>query len=363
MSIYLTHLKANNFRNLNNLELNPSPLFNILYGDNGSGKTSCLEAIYYLGLARSFRSRLAPRIITHEQPHLSLHTQLQSHNRSITLGIERHQNGSSKIRINGEDSSSGAALAEALPLQLIDSSSHNLLTGGPKPRRQFMDWGVFHVEHAFLSLWQNYYRALKQRNTAIKQHMPLSQIKLWDETLSQAGVEIDRYRQDYLAQLIPIFLDTWQTLMGIADISIRYTRGWTENKSLIECLQESASRDLQLGYTYFGIHRSDLFLSSHKTPVQDILSRGQQKLLVYALKLSQGKLLQQQTGKTCIYLIDDLSTELDQDKRQRAASVLATLGAQVFATGVFEHDLSHITSLQKSKLFHVEQGIISEACY
>lgn len=358
MSIYLTHLKANNFRNLSTLELNPSPLFNILYGDNGSGKTSCLEAIHYLGLARSFRSRLAPRIITHEQSYLSLYTQLQSQNRSISLGIERHQNGSSKIRINGEDQNAGAALAETLPLQLIDASSHNLLTGGPKLRRQFMDWGVFHVEQAFLGLWQNYSRALKQRNTAIKQHMPLSQIKLWDEVLSQAGREIDHYRQSYIQTLMPIFLETWENLMGVDEIQISYIRGWPAHKSLSECLSESLSRDSQLGYTSFGIHRADLSLLSGKTPIQDTLSRGQQKLLVYALRLSQGKLLQQQTGKTCVYLIDDLSTELDNNKRERAASVLNTLGAQVFVTGVFERDLSHIVSLPQSKLFHVEHGII-----
>lgn len=359
MSIHLTHLKADNFRNLTEFEINPSPSFNILYGDNGSGKTSCLEAIYYLSLGRSFRSRLAHRIITHDKPNLSLCAQLQSQNRSINLGIERHQNAKSKIRINGEDSNTTAALAEALPLQLIDSNSDHLLVGGPKPRRQFIDWGVFHVERAFLSIWQDYVRALKQRNAALKQQAPLPQINLWNEILSRAGAEIDVYRQRYLQELMPVFLEIWQNLMGGNDIQVTYTRGWPKDKPLGECLNESSVRDAQLGYTYFGIHRADLSLSSNKIPAQDLLSRGQQKLLVYALRLSQGKLLQQQTGKTCIYLIDDLSTELDQDKRERAASVLAKLGAQVFVTGVFENDLKDMLSLEGSKLFHVEHGRIT----
>lgn len=358
MSIYLTHLKADNFRNLTEFEINPSTSFNVLYGDNGSGKTSCLEAIYYLGLARSFRSRFVPRIITHEQSSLSVYAKLQSHNRMMTLGVERQQGGNIKIRINGEDTSITASLAEALPLQLIDSNSDHLLIGGPKPRRQFMDWGVFHVEQAFLGIWQDYSRALKQRNAALKQQMPLSQIKLWNGILSQTGTEIDAYRQRYIHELMPVFLETWQSLMGDNNIQVIYTRGWPDDKPLSECLDESSTRDSQLGYTYFGIHRADLLLSANKIPIQDILSRGQQKLLVYALRLSQGKLLQQHTGKTCIYLIDDLSTELDQDKRQRAADVLATLGAQVFVTGVFETDLKDMLYLQGSKLFHVEHGTI-----
>jgi len=358
MSIYLTHLKANNFRNLTEFEINPSASFNVLYGDNGSGKTSCLEAIYYLGLARSFRSHLAPRIITHEQSSLSVYAKLQSHNRMMALGIERQQGGNSKIRIDGEDTSTTASLAEALPLQLIDSNSDYLLVGGPSPRRQFMDWGVFHVEQTFLGIWQDYVRALKQRNAALKQQMPLSQINLWNEALARAGTEIDVYRQQYIHKLMPVFLEIWQNLMGDNDIQATYTRGWPKDKLLNECLNESSVRDSQMGYTYFGIHRADLLLSSNKIPAQDLLSRGQQKLLVYALRLSQGKLLQQQTGKTCIYLIDDLCTELDQDKRERAASVLAMLGAQVFVTGVFENDLKDMLSLRGSKLFHVEHGRI-----
>ena len=358
MSIYLTHLKVDNFRNLTEFGIDPSPSFNILYGDNGSGKTSFLEAIYYLGLARSFRSRLAPRIIAHGQYSLSVHGKLQSRNRTITLGIERQQGGNSKIRIDGSDASTTASLAEALPLQLIDSNSDHLLIGGPKPRRQFMDWGVFHVEHSFFSIWQDYARALKQRNAALKQKMSPSQINLWNEALSQAGIEIDAYRQRYIEKLMPFFLETWQHLIGSDNIQATYTRGWPKDRYLHECLSESYARDSQLGYTYFGAHRGDLLLLSNKIPVQDVLSRGQQKLLVYALRLSQGKLLQQQTGKTCIYLIDDLSIELDQDKRHRAASMLVTLGAQSFVTGVFKSDLKDILSLCGSRLFHVEHGQI-----
>src|SRR5690606_1070671 len=147
----LNRLSVTGVRNLQPVTLNPSPRINILYGDNGSGKTSLLEAIHLLGLARSFRSNRLQPVITHEEPACTVFGEVSfSAEQTSSLGISRERSGEVRIRINGQNAKGAAELADALPLQLINPDSFRLLEGAPKLRRQFLDWGVFHVEHRFL---------------------------------------------------------------------------------------------------------------------------------------------------------------------------------------------------------------------
>ncbi|MBX9714001.1 MAG: DNA replication and repair protein RecF, partial [Pseudomonadaceae bacterium] len=165
----LTRFTVAAVRNLHPATLSPSPRINILSGANGSGKTSLLEAIHLLGLARSFRSsRLLP-VIQHEVDECTVFGQVALAQGGLSsLGISRNRLGELHIRIDGENVRSAAQLAETLPLQLINPDSFRLLEGVPKIRRQFLDWGVFHVEPRFLPAWQRLQKALRQRNSWLR---------------------------------------------------------------------------------------------------------------------------------------------------------------------------------------------------
>ena len=141
-------------RNLHPVTLSPSPRINILYGANGSGKTSVLEAVHLLGLARSFRSTRLNPVIQYEQPACTVFGEVElTSGGTSNLGVSRERQGEFTIRIDGQNAKSAAQLAELLPLQLINPDSFRLLEGAPKIRRQFLDWGVFHVEPRFLPAW------------------------------------------------------------------------------------------------------------------------------------------------------------------------------------------------------------------
>src|SRR5690606_26092623 len=206
----LRRITVTGVRNLQPVTLSPSPRINILYGDNGSGKTSLLEAIHLLGLARSFRSTRLNPVISHDLSTCTVFGQVETAvDQSNALGISRDRSGEGKIRIDGRNVRSAAELAEPLPLQLINPDSFRLLVGAPKVRRQFLDWGVFHVEPRFLGAWQRLQQGLRQRNSWLR-HGRLDVVAqaAWDRELCLASQEIDGYRRDYLQALKPVFQAT-----------------------------------------------------------------------------------------------------------------------------------------------------------
>ncbi len=354
MTLHLLHI--HNLRNLVEAKVELAPQFNLLHGLNGSGKTSFLEAIYYLGLGRSFRTRLNSRIINHQAEHFALFAQINQENQRIPVGLERHANGELRIRIAQENARSLLALTEILPLQLLNTDSRQLLIGGSKIRRQFIDWGVFHVEPSFMTHWQHAQRILKQRNAALKQHAARSTVQIWDEELDATAQILDRLRQNYLEQFIPAFNTILTAFLPTIEITLGYKSGWNESLGLKKVLEQSWSRDLQIGYTQTGPQRADLAIRINHIPAQDILSQGQQKLLVYALRLAQGLLLKTQKAKACVYLLDDLPAELDLPNQHKVAHVLRNMAAQVFITGVASEALKEFQDFPDSTMFHVKHG-------
>lgn len=348
-------LKVSHFRNLSAVQLEPCPSFNFIYGNNGSGKTSLLEAIYLLSLGRSFRTHLSHRLIQRDCEHLIVHASLSL---STQIGVEKHSDGKTRIRVDGENKYSAAELARRLPLLLINPDVYKILEGGPKDRRRFLDWGVFHVEPEFLTCWQRAQKVIKQRNTLLRFNGSQQEILLWDRELCDVAMQLDRMREDYFLQFKKVFVDVLALLLD-EPVSIRYYRGWPKEKSLEEALKDTLLRDKSLGYTQCGPHRADIKLLCNNISVADVLSRGQQKVLGCALQLAQGKLLKEIRDKHCIYLIDDLAAELDPQKREVLMEALVQLNSQVFITAIEESTVNELSHFSSNKMFHVEHGVLS----
>ena len=352
----LSLLNIINFRNLENINLDFSDHSNIFYGKNGSGKTSILEAIYYLALGRSFRSHLLRRIIKYQTDGFSLFGKIKQPNHYISAGINRSITKGKRIKIAGEEVSSNIEITKLLPLQLLNQDSYRLFDDGPKVRRQFIDWGLFHVEQNFLTLWRRVERILEQRNAAIRSNY--NHIKTWDTEFIQYGLELHKYRKEYIEKLIPIAQSVLQKLLCDFSIKLSYFAGWDTERNLEDALANSLKNDLIFGYTMVGPQRADLQITIDKVPAKDALSRGQQKLLLYGLQIAQGILLKELTQKNCIYLVDDLPAELDYQKKSLLTDILLDLKTQIFVTGLSREELEKFCLFQDAKMFHVEQGAI-----
>lgn len=352
----LRRVEIEEFRCLERVSLDLDPRYNLFVGPNASGKTSLLEALFFLGRGRSFRSRRLDRLVRQGKPAFQIVGWVSEAAGSTVLGI-RGERKATQIRIGGSTAGSAADLAGHFPPQIIDPEIHKLLEEGPNRRRRFLDWGVFHVEQTFMPTWQRYYRALKQRNAALKAGADPAVARLWDTELIAAGTRLDEMRRDYLALLAPELERIGRQLLG-DPVTLSFQTGWGSEHSFPEALEQSADRDRRYGMTHVGPHRADVTARLGGHVARERVSRGQQKLLAAALTLAQLALQEARTPGSGALLLDDPAAELDAANLGRLLDVVRDLSVQLFVTAL-QPDLPGLG--QPGAMFHVEQGRVTRA--
>lgn len=345
----IEHLYVRDFRNLSSVELSPGAGVNCLYGDNGAGKTSLIEAIYLLARGRSFRSAQLAPVIHHGREALSVVARLQQ---GYRLGVERSRE-TWRGRINGKDCQRLSEFAAALPLVLIEPDSHRLVDGGPERRRQFLDWQLFHVEQGYLVAWQRYSRLLKQRNAALRASATDLTLKSIEAPMADAAAQINALRdaQVHRLQAVLTHLSETLTFRLPGDVQLTYRTGHRPGTDLVQAWDEQRGSDRERGFTQRGPHRADLKMNCGGYPAALALSRGQQKLLAVSLLLSQLYILEQTAPSSPILLLDDPVSELDAHHLDALFSWLPEQAYQAWITTTAK-------PRQSFKMFHVEQGAV-----
>jgi DNA replication and repair protein RecF len=356
----ISRLNITAVRNIDSSSIAPSPTLNFFYGENGSGKTSVLEAIQTLATGRSFRANKLDPIIQLGAKELTVYAELVNGQKAA---YSKSPKKPATVLMDNDKAKNWELLARALPTLVLDASTFQLVDGGPKIRRSYLDWGVFHVEPSFISSWRNLMRTLTHRNQLLKQRsISNEELAAWTTEFCVCSVEVDTQRNAYLDKLQPYFVRVLTTLIPSMSESIElvYQRGWDGAQELRSVLNASIDNDRKYGATQFGPHRAEISIRHDGVRASDLLSRGQAKLLVIALKVSQGQMLADASGRQCIYLVDDLAAELDSKNRSAVLSLLARQKSQLFLTAVNKDDLlSGIDSSLLPATFHVERGIIT----
>lgn len=348
------------FRNLRPAQLDCAPGLNLLIGPNASGKTSVLEALYLLGRGRSFRTRQLRELTQRNAESFRIVALLNDRSgRRITVGVER-AGGALNARIDGAPTRSLAELARQTPVLLLNPDSHRLLEEGPRQRRRFMDWGLFHSEAGFLDAWRRYSAALRHRNAALRANAVPRLVDAWDNELVAAAVRLDPWRETFCKALQGALERLAEATLGQRRVQVDYRRGWPLERpewGFADWLRHGREQDRQFGHTRIGPHRADFTLRIAGRPPAEALSRGQQKLLVIALVLAQAELYRRQVGDACILLIDDLPAELDALNRARVMQTLAALDAQLFVTAI-ESGLLDSAVWPTARVFRLDDGAL-----
>lgn len=353
----LRELRIRNLRLVEDLSLELGSGWNAFVGPNGAGKSSILEAAYLLSHGRSFRRGARDSLSRLGSSGFSVFGRLKlADDRERRLGLARNE-GRLEARVDGEVTGI-AGLVAACAVVCFEPGSHELINGVAEERRRFLDWGVFHVEHGFLSCWRRYQRALRQRNMALREGSRAGALEPWEIEMADAGSRISAMREAYMERLRPVLDEILEGFLGeLGPVALNLQHGWKEGLSLAEALEEGRSRDLERGFTGRGPHRADWSIGFERAPRREHLSRGQEKLCALALVFAQAGLYAEHCAEAPVWCLDDLASELDQDHQARVIRLAEASGAQVLVTGTeLPAGLSEVG--QALQVFHVEQGRI-----
>ena len=368
----LIELNIHNVRNIVSASLPLHERYNFICGTNGSGKTSLLESLYLLSHGRSFRSRQATPLINEHADTLSVFAR-KSDNSSVS--IQKSSNGLTQVRLNQEACRRCSELANFLPCQLFYADIFQIIDAGPAIRRGVLDWGLFHVKQSsypggtalspdntgfdihndnkpnnnYHEIWTQYRLVLKHRNALLRQQAPTSMFQVWDEQLATIAEQLDEMRLTYYIQWEQAFNIFLAKLTNV-HCEIHYFKGWDKKesgKSLLRILEEQLPSDRQRLYTQSGAHQADIVFKLPNLNSKQTLSRGQQKIILIALKFAQAHLL----STPCLYLLDDLTAELDAEHVARVMGCLELIQGQFFLTTIDEIKAKEWSDMYSSNLF------------
>jgi len=329
-------LVTQNFRNLQDETIFFHPVLNFFVGDNGSGKSSLLEAIFFLGHGKSFRTSKVEHLANYNKDDFVV--SIKDDN-NLQLGLSKSLiTGATNIKVNGERHIRLSILAQNIAVQIVTPESFKLFFGGPKERRRFIDLGLFHVKHEFAKQWREFSRVLKQRNACIRNTGDATSLHYWTDIFCHQSEAVALIRKGYIDSLVTELI-IWLNILlpDIADkISVQYQQGWPQKKTLSEALSANIEREQSFGYSLYGAHKFDVKFMLAKQVLESQLSRGQQKLFLLALTFAQAKLIARVKRVKPILLIDDVGAELDVCSRNALSIAIDKLDCQIIMTAIDE---------------------------
>ncbi|MCO4799922.1 MAG: DNA replication/repair protein RecF [Colwelliaceae bacterium] len=355
----VVELQTVNFRNLDNSKTLLHPELNFLIGDNGSGKSSILESLFYLAHGKSFRTSKSDSLIKNSFDDFIISVKTKDDSQ---LGIQRSNSGDVKIKINGVKTSKLSDLAKNIAVQIVTPESFKLFSGGPKERRKFVDLGLFHVEHCFSNEWKSFQKVYKHRNACLRNKNNIDQIDYWTAEFCRLSEVIASLRKTYVARLTNELI-IWLSIMLpnlVDNITLQYLQGWNSKKELSDILKENRDREIEKGYSIFGAHKFDIRFQIDKSSIENTLSRGQQKLFLLALTFAQSKLIEKVKRIKPILLIDDIGAELDHSSRNAMFQATQLLNSQTIISAIDRVALEPLIPDDNNyNMFHVEHGQIN----
>ena len=360
----LERFEAENVRNIEAASVELCPGLNVFSGPNGAGKTALLEAVHLIIRGRSFRTRSAESMIRHGSDALTVRASIHSLVRGETkLGLIKDRKKNTQLHRNGLVVTNASEVAALVPVQVLLPDLGDLVFGSPAIRRQWLDWGAFHVKHEYLGTLRDYLRSIRQRNTALKAGDE-DAVALWGEQAGGLGEQVADARQQYTDMINSHFTDTLSTLSPDLNLSLCHEPGW-RGESLANEMRLHAPRDVKLGSTQAGPHRGDIrieivpkYKNATLQPASQVLSRGQGKVVASAMQLVQAQHLSSTTETSSLFLIDDAGAELDGEHRDRFFRMLKDNDYQILATTTDSSWLSAGYPVADAALFHVKQGHI-----
>lgn len=352
-------IATQNFRNLAEEEIAFHPATNIVVGRNGQGKTNLLEAIYFLATTKSFRTTKVASVFRFESSSVFVTgtVEREAVRRTLSVGLESGETRRRVLMVNGEKVPLPAYLG-ALSVFAYSSARLDAIRGTPEERRRFLDRGIATINPAYVEQMSRYQRVLRQRNVLLaeiaqKRQSPAT-LDAWDNELMVTAGAVHRARRAYAAELTEVFREVVDRhRYHVSDVAIVYRPSETTD------LPALRRRELRARVSLVGPQRDQLELHVGGRPAAEVLSGGEQKMIVLFLKFAKIELFRRRHDDSALFLLDDVDAELDLDVLQ---ALLAKLPAatQIFATSAKEAFLQALEAGPHRRLT-IENGGVKSA--
>lgn len=317
--MYINRVKLNNFRNYNEQEILLDRNINIIYGNNGEGKTNILESIFLSALGKSFRTNKEKELIKIGENFAKLEIDFEKRDRAgnIKINIENKKN----ILFNNIKLKKTSELLGNIYVVLFNPDDINILKQGPANRRKFLNIMISQLRPNYVYILNNYIKILEQRNTYLRQikyeNKNLELLDIWDEKLAELGEKIYFYRNDFIEKIIKKINNVHKKITNDKEIiKIKYNSNCYNREQYLENLKNNRILDIQKGFTSLGVHRDDfdIYINDKKANVYG--SQGQQRTVLISLKLTELEIIYDEVGEKPILLLDDFMSELDNERRK-----------------------------------------------
>lgn len=329
-------LATRGFRNLEPFELETDASFVVFHGDNAQGKTNALEAVYWAATLKPLRGKRLRELVTWESD--SAHVALDVVHEGLLRRFRVDYDKEREIRVDGKTPRDLADYFSGVRAIAFAPSDASIVDGEPAIRRAWVDRATFTRQPAYLGLVRAYRRALGHKAAALKGPVDASLLDVYDLQLAELGAKVVERRAALLEDLGTHVQAVHRTIAGRDEaLGLRMRSRATgdshgeRKQALLDAMAESRSLDLRRGFTLVGPHTDELVISLDGKALRTFGSRGQVRSLVLSLKLAE-LLAAKAAGVTPMFLLDDVSSELDRVRTGRLVSVLADLGAQVWVS-------------------------------
>ena len=365
--MYLQKLTSSNFKNYNEADLTFSDKINCFVGDNGSGKTNILDAIYYLSFCKSYFNSVDTQNILHEADFFVVHGSYQNQeNTDDKVSCVQKRNKKKKFSFNKENYKRLADHIGKIPLVMISPYDRDLINDGSEARRKYIDGVIAQFDKVYLNNLLDYNKVLLQRNTLLKSfsesgYFDETSLEIWNQKLVSLGKQLFKTRIAFLTEFNPLFNEYYQYLSGGNEqVEIVY-ESQLNLMPFTDLLKQALEKDRMLRYTTTGIHKDDLLFRMDGYPVKKYGSQGQQKSFVIAIKLAQFEYTRRIRNFKPILLFDDIFDKLDDKRVQQIVQLVSENNfGQVFITDTQKKRIATIFNQTKidHKVFEVEAGTV-----
>ena len=360
----LLSLRLQDWRNVVSAELDCDGRFIVLHGPNAQGKTNLLEAVYALATLKSFRTRKNRELIRFGEDVARLRGQIDDGHITRELSLEV-QPTSKRGFIDGKPPSQLREYFEGIRAVLFAPEDTALVRGAPELRRAFVDRAAFTASATFLEIAQVHKRLLDQR-AALLRRFPVDpeQLAVFDEQLAVAGARLVLRRRRLLDELEAPFTELHARISGHGEATMSYRSCLPVSEDLgvlsgvyMDALVRTRQSSIDRGINLVGPQRDDLVLELDGQPARAFASQGQTRRIVLALKLSE-LLAARARGARPLFLLDDLSSELDRLRRGRLVELLEELDLQCFVTTT-DPDVVRAGTSADVRAYEVEEGRVT----